>query len=223
MYNSIQTIKIENYIYFLKYINLASCLYVDHDFYISVFKLLNDEKKLSIQEQNKANFLHINKNKINLYKYAYVCLNKKVKAFTETNLNELVRKFKFKNEVKTVNETAQKFNNEILEKGLKEGFYENGQWYSRETVLNSSVLYSQLLAAMNSGFSIKKYAQAIDSTYTPQLASEVERFFEKEWNKNVMLLRKEGYEIKTAFDYYTAIEIVSTQKQLNNTPNNSRL
>lgn len=216
MYDSIQTISIKNYIYFLKYINLISCLYVDHDFYISIFTATGSKEKIEAQSQNKANFQQLQKNNIDLYQYAYLCLQKNTESFTETYLDSIIKKKKREDVSTTVNEMSKRFNDEVLEKGLQDGYYQDGIWYSRESVLTTKSLYSQLISAITSGYDLVKYSQAIDSIYTPQLASNVDRFFEKDFNKNLMLLEKDGYKIKTAFDYYTAIDIVSSQKQANN-------
>lgn len=215
MYDSIQTIKIQNYIYFLKYISLISCLYVDHDFYIQIFKFLDEKEKLKTQELNKANFIQLQKNKINLYDYAYLCLDEKTKSFTDSHLSNIIKIKKIKNSVKKVSEINKLMGNEVLEKGLKDGYYDNGSWYSRDAIMQTRSMFSMLKDAMKD-YDLRKYALAINNSYNPEIASDIERFFERNYNKNVMLLEKEGYKIKTAFDYYTAIDIVSSQKQSQN-------
>lgn len=211
-YTYLSEIPIENYIEFQKYISLASCLYTDHIQLIEVLQKAEQTELLKICEDNLKIAVATQERGLDLWLMAFCCLVEGGNIHSDIIEEEFKiyskKPFKKKPIHESVIEVYKSFKKEIVTNKFQEGFETEvgtmtiGEYDSYIGIRDS------LLVGLEREDS-KEFYKLVSEYYGIQSAREIESGTPIEIRKTVAFLKKEGYKIKTAFDYYLAIQLVN--------------
>lgn len=222
VYESLHDLPVQNYFNYYKYNLMVNALYFDHNKMIEIFKSTGNKDALAKQERNKRNMEHINSTGLNIVLLCFLCLTD-TKKFNNSYLHKLSKDIQesdyeaIYSEYKRIN---KHFKNELGESKLIEGGLLSDDletFVSREEFITYSELKNSLLRGMKAGFDMDIYNKAIADAFSVVDASEVERNVAPDMNRNLMILRREGYYINTAYDYLLACKVLSESVSKNTT------
>lgn len=214
VYESIHELPIMNYIHYYKYSQMINAIYFDHDKMINVFESTKNKEAKQIIERNKLNMQSMDRRGINLVLMGFLCLTDTVKIFTDNKLIELsnnIPKEQYNIIYNEFRAMTRVFKSEMIDTKVTEGYYldDNETPISREESLLYSELKVKLLNAMKKGFDMELYNEAISNTFHVSDASEISFNSVADMNKSLMILRRENYQISTAYDFLISAQIFS--------------
>jgi len=213
VYDTIHELPVQNYFHYYKLSMMVNSVYFNHDKMIDIWNDVGNKEAKQIQERNKINMQHMNKNGVNLVLMGFLCLCEGVTNFTDRNLLNISKTIdKEYHEViyKEYNELSKYFKGEMIDAKVLQGAYleDNETALSREEFFTYEQLQRDLLRGMRNGFDMKIYSEAIANAFSIVDASEVSFNTISDMNKTLAILRRENYHIVTAFDYLIAVQLL---------------
>lgn len=214
IFNSIHNTPIYNYIEFSRYTALSSAVYIDHQYFINIFEVLNEPIKKQIAIDNLTASASVVREGIDFNKMALLCLNKDTKNFSSENLQKVsAERYPEKEKPivwETVNNLVKSFNSELIDHDFIEGASFGGTVRSLEYNTNFKRLRYGLLKAIRDDFNINPLLEMINKLNDIQPLSEVEKSANVLYS-NLTILRKQGYIINTVLEFYSAMKEAKTQ------------
>lgn len=219
---------IENYIEYRKWVGIYSILGGEKsdldkaEFLLKVFKLGKNKAKEAVQEQNIIALKYLIDNGVKPLKMALICLMKDCKSFYDSDLMEIASKYKINSTflTKTITFIGENIQNELINREFEKGEFIDGRYRTIEERMSFNRLCNQINKMIDKNdFDMESFYKILAGEYKVYNAISFERDMPNKMHKSLGILRQKA-DIKTAFDYYTQLnitnEIAKAQKESKN-------
>ena len=214
----IEEIPIDNYIMFSKYSSLHSTIGSDlsdagnHDYLLNLFDIV-DKKKAETIRKNQQQLAYTVKNNRNFILYAYICLRKDQTKFDLKSISQVCERIlKMPSNTKTLIrkhtlELGRSIQDQLVSAGFIDGEFcdEELGWVTEQDKKNHFNLYQAFFQAIEHR-DISIMLNAYANMHTVNDARDIEHKVYKNMKGTLSVLRKNGFNIETVYDYYLASE-----------------